>query len=899
MKTSKFFIDEVVQSSTMDCGPAALASLLRAEGIPVSYPRLRESCHTDVDGTSIDTLEELACRYGVNAEQVMLPVDMILQKNSSTLPCIAVTQQANGMSHFVTAYSCVAGRVQCMDPAIGRRWLRKNEFLDSLYQHRMPVSATDWRDYAGSEEFQRSLMERLDAMGFSAANCTELIASALADPDWKPVARLDAAIRYAQALSHEASLSKKLSREALRALISSDAKKDTVPAEYYQVTPIPADPDHSEEEALLMLKGAILVRVLNSPAANNRTTGTATAESRDNAHEMDTPVSNAGETTLGRTIERKPPSLFSQFRRILPEDLSRGMLLRGLFGIGAIGTLTLVEALIFRYLLNINHIASYPELALMTILVALPLLAGLLIERGDLNFVHRLGRLLDTHLRLSILEKLPRLPESYFSSRLVSDLAERGHAITELRQLPELIRRLGIALTRLMFIITGLIWVLPQSFWIPILMGAMVLASAFFIYSMLTERDLRTRTHLGALSRFYLDSLRGSEAIWSHGAENAMSSEQEELLTRWWHSNMQFLKPLLILEVIQSLALGLGAAWLIISSLHSAIPQGTVLLIAYWALLTPFLSREILGLLRQLPGMRSIAVRVFEILDADSESPGITTDQSMPIQASASLSLEGVDVVQGEVAILKNINLRLEAGEKIAIVGASGSGKSSLISLLLGWQIPTSGNFFIDETKASVARMIELREKTVWLDPDVYLWNRSAIENLMIGHANFKGLAGALHHSEFIEDLHRMPEGLATRVGENGSRLSGGESQRLRTARALLRKDVRLVLMDEPFRGMPSQQREKMTRKLSQHWSHATQIFISHDISDTLDFPRVLVMQSGSIVEDGSPRELMKNPEGAYSRLMADEQRLKKRLLHSNIWRHMKLEQGAVQEVGV
>jgi len=93
MKSSRrrLFIPEVIQTSAMDCGPASLKALLEGFGRPASYGRLREACHTDVDGTSIDTLEEIANRLGLDASQVMVPMDHLLLPEAGVLPCIVVT----------------------------------------------------------------------------------------------------------------------------------------------------------------------------------------------------------------------------------------------------------------------------------------------------------------------------------------------------------------------------------------------------------------------------------------------------------------------------------------------------------------------------------------------------------------------------------------------------------------------------------------------------------------------------------------------------------------------------------------------------------------------------------------------------------------------------------------
>jgi ABC-type bacteriocin/lantibiotic exporter with double-glycine peptidase domain len=152
---TKLFVPEVVQTSNMDCGPAALKSLLEGFGIPVNYGRLREACQTGVDGTSIDTLEEVANQLGLQAEQIMLPSDHVLMDEARALPAIAVVVLPNGVTHFVIVWRRFGRFVELMDPAVGRRWVGATRFLRDLYLHQQPVSAEDWREYAGSEVFSR------------------------------------------------------------------------------------------------------------------------------------------------------------------------------------------------------------------------------------------------------------------------------------------------------------------------------------------------------------------------------------------------------------------------------------------------------------------------------------------------------------------------------------------------------------------------------------------------------------------------------------------------------------------------------------------------------------------------------------------------------------------------
>ena len=118
----RFFAPEVIQSSGMDCGPASLKALLEGFGIRASYGRLREACQTDVDGTSIDKLEEAGVQLGLDAAQVMLPADHLFLDEAEALPALLVVRLPNGTTHFVVAWRRHGSWVQVMDPGVGRRW---------------------------------------------------------------------------------------------------------------------------------------------------------------------------------------------------------------------------------------------------------------------------------------------------------------------------------------------------------------------------------------------------------------------------------------------------------------------------------------------------------------------------------------------------------------------------------------------------------------------------------------------------------------------------------------------------------------------------------------------------------------------------------------------------------
>ena len=133
--------------------------------------------------------------------------------------------------------------------------------------------------------------------------------------------------------------------------------------------------------------------------------------------------------------------------------------------------------------------------------------------------------------------------------------------------------------------------------------------------------------------------------------------------------------------------------------------------------------------------------------------------------------------------------------------------------------------------------------------------------------------------------LDRLPDGLATPLGEGGGLVSGGEGQRVRLARALLRPDVRLVILDEPFRGLDIDQRRTLLARARAHWKEATLLYISHDISEALAFPRVIVIEEGRIAEQ---------PELRLQALLQAERAIREQIWDAPGWRHLKLEKGRI-----
>ncbi|MFV8749856.1 ATP-binding cassette domain-containing protein [Nannocystaceae bacterium ST9] len=896
MTRRAFLAPEVIQSSAMDCGPAALGSLLAGFGLPVSYGRLREACQTDVDGTSIDTIEDVARALGLDAEQIVVPVDHVLRDEAETLPALAVVRRPNGLTHFVILWRTLAGRVQVMDPGAGRIWIREAKLLDELHVHAMAIPAADWREWAGSEGFLVVLRARMRELGCEDASIEALLGPARADEGWRPLATLDAATRMIADLVASEGLAR--GREAARALAALVehalaepdplAVESLIPARYWSAGARPpgSDPD---EDAQVQLRGAVMVRVRGRREASER------------ADDLPLPPDLAG-----ARAEPEPKPARTLLQLVLREGWLTPTLIVASILAASVGVL--LEAAILRGLVELGveldlvreRLVAWAALAVFAALL-------LLLEGSLAASLLGLGRRLELRLRVAFLTKVPRLGARYFQSRLSSDMAERIHAMHGLRRLPTLAGDLLHSISALVLTVIGIAWLDPGGALLAAIGALLLLAASGLALPALFERDLRFRTHGGALGRVVLDALLGLVPIRTHGAGRALRREHEQLLVEWMRAGLDLVRTALTVETLQGL---IGFAVVVAIVARHSLAEGEVgamLLLIYWALRLPMLGQRIAQLVRQYPSHRSRALRLLEPLGAPDEERALTNPN--PTHASHEHAIEpsGVridfDAVSVRAAghtLLDGVDLHVAPGEHLAIVGRSGAGKSTLVALLLGWHRPASGEVRVDELALDGGRIAALRRQTAWVDPAIALWNETLIDNLIYGSSSaaLDRVGTALADADLLELVANLPAGLQTELGEGGGLLSGGEGQRVRLGRALLRADVRLVILDEPLRGLDRARRSALIERVRGLWPRATLLCVTHDIEETLEFPRVLVVDEGMIVQDGPPRELAEQPEGRYAAMLRREREVHEQLWRRASWRRLEIREGRVHEQG-
>ncbi|WP_437839896.1 ATP-binding cassette domain-containing protein [Sorangium sp. So ce1153] len=872
---------DVLQTSAMDCGPAALSCLLQGVGIPADTTFLRDLCRTDVDGTSIDDLEQVASDLGCPMGQLVLPADTLVEHWRLFCPCLFVRRLANGNQHFAVFWGRTARLAQVMDPADGRAWLRAAELRSVCSTHEHTIDLASWRALARTDLVLLPLRERLRALRLGPGG-EALLAEALADPSAAAVARLDAATRFARALAEAAGGPPPARVCALvRRLAASEEAAAAIPRAFRYARV-------DEAEGTVALRGAVILRM----------TGPAVTAPRDEGGGGDAAAAPEGWLALvsssssgtGKGIARVLRDLLGEHaRRVVPALAALALLL---------GAIVFVEAFVISSSVTVLSALSVPRQRLSALASAGVLILGLLgVETAAVVALRRLGRVLEMRFRVALAMKIPRLGDRYFKTRLASDMAERAHQIHLIRELPALAFEVVLRVAEALLVLAMLARLDASYGLVAAAMAASAAALSLLASGRLAEREGRVRTQAAAMGRTFLDALLGRMPLRTHGAERALASQHESVLVAWAQAMAGHRTSSLGLYAAQSL-LGLAGTAAVVrgawastgSALHAAV-------VAFWLMRLTGAVRYLTQTWLDLPAVKTSILRVLEPLRAREAEPAAPpAAEADTFRRPVAVSLRDVDAAERGNTMLHVGALDVAPGEHVAVVGSSGAGKSTLLALLLGLQPPARGEIAIDGAPMDARRFALLRQRTAWVDPTVHLWNDTVMANVTYGLTpeEQRDLSAAISAADLVDLLRHLPDGMETVAGESGGSVSGGQGQRIRLARALGRGEPSLVLLDEPFRGLDRAQRTRLLRRARERWRRATLLCVTHDIDETLSFSRVLVVHEGRLVEDGDPRALAARSGSRFAQLLAAEELATRAVWGAARWRRARLDGGAL-----
>jgi ATP-binding cassette subfamily C protein CydCD len=515
--------------------------------------------------------------------------------------------------------------------------------------------------------------------------------------------------------------------------------------------------------------------------------------------------------------------------------------------------------------------------------VAVALTAAALVARSALEHVrtmaaHRTAARVQQHLRQRLYAQVTALGPAHFARNRSGEVM-----LTLVEGVQQLEVYFGQYLPQLFVAVLTpvLIFVFVAFVDLPIALVVLVAALVVLLAPTLWHRwdsnaSLARNRAYAAFGADFLDAVQGLATLKAFGQSADRARRLEERSRTLFRSTMWVLGTNTLARGITDAGIALGAsvalaigAWRVGNGAMS-LPALLVVLMLGVEVFRPL--RELRVLLHQ--GMLGLAAArgIFTLLDA---VPAVRDGAVGPEPRDAGVVFEDVTFAYpgGRRAAHERLSFALGAGERVAFVGASGSGKSTIARLLLRFHDPDRGRVTVGGVDVTTLSLAQLRRRIAVVSQETWLFHGSIEDNIRMGRPEataeeLRAAARAAHAEEFIL---RLPQGYATVVGERGVRLSGGQRQRIAIARALLR-DAPILILDEALSSVDAEGEALIQSALDRLMTGRTTLVFAHRLSSVIGADRILVLEQGRLVEQGTHASLMRDA-GVYARLMAGQAR--------------------------
>jgi ATP-binding cassette, subfamily B, multidrug efflux pump len=487
--------------------------------------------------------------------------------------------------------------------------------------------------------------------------------------------------------------------------------------------------------------------------------------------------------------------------------------------------------------------------------------------------IHGFSRRCEADLRDRVFAHLQRLPLGYFQHTKTGDLMSRLtndiHAVRELMGFGSL--AIVDAVVVIVFSLTLMITIDPWlALWSMMAMPLIPVVVRYFGREIFRS-SRETQERLSQLSAYVLENFSGIRVVQAYAQEqnqidgfDAISFEYRQK-TMWLATLWGIFWPLMqvMAGIAAAVVLWLGGRQVL---------QGTMTLgefvafNGYLAMLTwPLMAIGYTA--NQYQRGTAALSRIAEVLDT-RPSPRYLSEASSNGAGPVAGTIEFRDLSftydPAGAPIIKNLDLKIAAGTVCGIVGETGSGKSTLVNLLLRLYESRDGQIFIDDTDIKRLDRQRLEKAIGYVSQDIFLFSGSVRENILLGGENgaAERVEEAARIARLLPTVESFQAGFDTVIGERGVRLSGGQKQRTALARAII-KNPPILILDDAFSSVDVETEEEILRELKHFMSGRTTLLISHRISTVRDADQIIYLRAGEIIEQGSHDELLAR-RGAY-----------------------------------